>query len=89
MNSSTTARFRKAFRRLPPAIRQKAREAFRLWQADPWNPSLRFKKVHPTRPIYAVRVGLGWRALAVMGDDEVIWFWIGSHADYDHLVSSM
>ena len=26
------------------------------------------------------------RALAIDGDDGAIWFWIGTHADYDRIV---
>jgi hypothetical protein len=33
-----------------------------------------------------VRVGLRYRALAVETDDAYLWFWIGSHADYDRQV---
>jgi hypothetical protein len=32
-----------------------------------------------------VRIGLGYRALGIRTGDEVVWFWIGSHADYDQL----
>jgi len=35
---------------------------------------------------WSVRVGLRYRALAVEADDDLVWFWIGSHADYDDLV---
>jgi hypothetical protein len=28
-----------------------------------------------------------YRALAVGVDDGLLWFWIGSHADYDRLIS--
>jgi len=34
-----------------------------------------------------VRVGLRHRALAVEGDGDLVWFWIGSHAGYDALIS--
>ncbi len=37
-------------------------------------------------PVYAVRVTLGYRALALVEHEEVTWFWIGSHADYDQLL---
>lgn len=40
-----------------------------------------------TEPIYSVRIGLGWRAVGVRSGDEMVRFWIGSHADYDSLVS--
>jgi hypothetical protein len=33
-----------------------------------------------------VRVGLRYRALAVEVDEGALWFWIGSHADYDALI---
>jgi hypothetical protein len=54
--------------------------------SDPAHPSLRFKLVHPTRPIYSVRIGLDYRALGLREGDTMVWFWIGSHAEYDRLV---
>jgi hypothetical protein len=33
-----------------------------------------------------VRVGLGNRAVGILSDDTVVWFWIGSHAEYDRLI---
>nr|WP_196799441.1 hypothetical protein [Verrucomicrobium sp. 3C] len=44
---------------------------------------LHFKQVGRFR---SVRVGLHYRALGVQAPDEVVWFWIGSHAEYDKLV---
>jgi hypothetical protein len=34
-----------------------------------------------------VRVGRNYRALAIGIDEGLLWFWIGSHADYDKLIS--
>jgi hypothetical protein len=39
--------------------------------------------------VYSVRVGLGWRALGVREGDVMVWFWIGSHADYDRLLETL
>ena len=86
MNSRTSERFRLAFGRLPARVQTRARGAYRLFRLDPSHPSLRFKQVHPSRPIYSVRIGLAYRALGVRDGDEIIWFWIGSHADYDRLI---
>ncbi len=36
--------------------------------------------------IYSVRIGLAYRAPAVMNKDRVVWYWIGSHHEYDRLV---
>ena len=89
MNSRTSKRFRSSFERLPVEVQARARSAYRLFRRDPSHPSLRFKPVHPTRPIYSVRIGLGYRALGVRDGDDVIWFWIGSHAAYDQLLGDL
>ena len=52
----------------------------------PNHPSLRFKSIHPTRPIYSARVGLDYRAVGVRDGNDIIWYWIGSHAEYDRLI---
>jgi hypothetical protein len=33
-----------------------------------------------------VGVGLHYRALATEVEDALVWFWIGTHAEYDKLV---
>lgn len=89
MNSRTSERFRLAFGRLPARVQRRARAAYRLFLRDASHPSLRFKLVHASRPIYSVRIGLAYRALGVREGDEIIWFWIGSHADYDQLLRDL
>lgn len=56
---------------------------FELLRNDPQHPSLRFKRVGR---FFSARVGLSYRALGVEVEDGVLWFWIGSHADYDKIV---
>jgi hypothetical protein len=85
--SHVTARFRNAFDRLPGHVQEQAREAYRIFQNNPAHPGLRFKQVHPTKPICSVRIGIDYRALGVRESDSIVWFWIGSHADYDKLLS--
>ncbi len=29
------------------------------------------------------------KALGAIQDGEIVWFWIGSHSDYDHLISRL
>lgn len=87
MISHTTKRFREALADLPPPIRAQARNAFRLFLRNPDHPSLRFKRVHPVKPIYSVRINRDYRALGVREGDEMVWFWIGSHGDYDKLIT--
>jgi len=73
----------------PNRPRAKARAAYELWAANPSHPSLRFKRVHDTRPIYSVRIDLDWRAVGVLKDDVVVWFWVGAHAEYERLLSRL
>ncbi|NOK63735.1 MAG: hypothetical protein GFH27_549285n342 [Chloroflexi bacterium AL-W] len=86
MKSVLTEDFLVHFRNLPDAVKEVARKNYRLWRENPRHPSLQFKRVHQTELIYSVRVGLGWRALGLLEDDTIAWFWIGSHADYNHLI---
>ena len=89
MRSRTTRRFRRAFARLPESIKERAREAYRRFVENPNHPGLRFKRIHSTEPVYSVRVTKDYRALGLLEDDTIIWFWIGSHADYDELISRL
>jgi len=89
MNSRTTRRFRELFAALPSQVQQQARDAYRLFRQNPAHPGLRFKKVHDDPSIYSARVGIGYRAVGAMADDTVVWFWIGSHADYDKLLKAL
>jgi hypothetical protein len=89
VRSRTTAKFRKAFAELPPAIQEQARTAYRQFKQNPWHPSLRFKPIHTSLPIYSARVSKGYRAVGQRDEQGIVWFWIGSHADYDHLLSQL
>jgi len=69
---------------LPKSVQQLADKNFALLKRDTQHPSLHFKKIDRFR---SVRVGLAYRALVLEVPDGILWFWIGSHADYDRLVS--
>jgi hypothetical protein len=71
------------YRKLPPAIRDLADKNFSLLKIDAQHPSLHFKKVGR---YWSARVGLRYRALATEVDGDMLWFWIGSHADYDEMI---
>ncbi|MBI4670949.1 MAG: hypothetical protein HY741_04670 [Chloroflexi bacterium] len=89
MNSHTTERFRRARDKLPAHVRQQARGAYKQFLRDPWHPSLQFKKVHSTLPIYSARISRDYRAVCTWVEDEVTWFWIGPHAEYDKLLAQL
>lgn len=59
---------------LPSNIRQNAREAYRQFNQN------------PTRPIYSVRISIDYRAVGELDGDDMLWFWIGPHGEYDKLL---
>ncbi|MEW6113499.1 MAG: hypothetical protein AB1664_15310 [Thermodesulfobacteriota bacterium] len=82
MKSHLSADFISCFRELPARIQRLARKNYKLWKENPRHPSVQFKLVGKRMPVYSVRVGIGWRALGLKVDDAMVWFWIGSHAEY-------
>ena len=89
MTSSIARTFRRRLNRLSPQTQRQAAQAYRLWCSDPYHTSLQFKRVSPRQPIYAVRIGIGHRALGLREGDHIVWFWIGSHGDYDQLLKRL
>lgn len=89
MKSRATPRFWAAYRALPADIQALAQKAYRLFRENPGHPSLHFKKVHDRDPIYSARVTLGHRAVRLVEDEEITWFWIGTHAEYDRLLGQL
>ena len=87
MNSQTTEKFRKAFNKLPEKIQNEAREKFKEWKINPFQENLKFKKIHSAKEVYSVRIGTGWRSLGIKENNGIVWFWIGSHSEYDNLLS--
>jgi hypothetical protein len=89
LKSRTTAQFWKHFDALPAEIQRQARAAYARFEVDPRYPGLRFKRIHGSDRLVSARVSRSYRAVGVQkSPDEVVWFWIGSHADYDRLLSA-
>ncbi|MFN3656243.1 MAG: type II toxin-antitoxin system RelE family toxin [Pseudolabrys sp.] len=76
--------FWQAYAKLPENVRALADKNYALLKENPQHPSLKFKKVGR---YWSVRVGLHYRALAAENGGDLVWFWIGSHAQYDALIS--
>ncbi len=89
MKSVTTEKFRKAFLKLPKNIQERARQSYQLWKLNNNHPGLHFKQINNQQPIYSVRVSLSYRALGIIEEKTIIWFWIGSHEEYNHLIQQL
>ena len=83
MKHTATPRFWFYYRQLPEEVKRLADKCYVLLRQDSQHPSLHLKKVGR---FWSVRVGLHYRALAVEHESDLVWFWIGSHAEYDRLV---
>ena len=81
----TTRRFWDCYWSLPAQIRELADKSFALLREDQMHPSLHFKKVGQ---IWSARVGAGHRALAVPDGQDYIWVWIGTHDEYERLITN-
>jgi len=86
MQSRATRQFWRFFFDLPSDIQRDAKRAYRLFLNNPAYPGLQFKKLEGEDNIYSARIGLAYRALGVMNQDRIVWYWIGSHSEYDRLV---
>ena len=89
MISHTTQSFRKALSKLPDSIRSQARVAYRQFLEDPYYPSLQFKCIHATDPVYSARINIDYRAVGILNNSEIVWFWIGPHSEYDKLLKRL
>jgi hypothetical protein len=87
MKSRTTGKFWRLFDALSPPVQDHARRSFQQFCLNPAHPALNFKRVSRSEPIYSARIGLNHRALGLLEDDVVTWFWIGPHDEYERLLA--
>lgn len=89
MAHRATRGFWSAYRALPAEIREHATKQFALLKSNPQHPSVQLKKIgeRDGREIWSARVTLRYRCLAVKLNGDLVWFWIGSHSEYDSRVS--
>ena len=88
MISKATRKFWKLYKDLPTNLRVQAKATYKQFQKDPYYPSLHFKQVHSTKPIYSARISLDYRVIGVLQDNKVVWFWIGPHDEYEKLIKT-
>ena len=87
MISQTQPDFWACFNSPPAELQQLAREKYRLWQADAFNAALHFKPLF--KDVWSVRINQSYRALGRKRGNLIVWFWIGTHAEYDQLLQRL
>jgi hypothetical protein len=83
VTSRGTAQFWKLYSKLPPNAKAAARIAYQKFHQDPAHPSLHLERVEFEARAWSVRVTLNYRAVALRSGDSCVWFWIGTHRDFD------
>jgi hypothetical protein len=78
-----TPGFWKLYRRLPGQTREQARAAYRLFRSNPAHPGLSLERLRSDPDSWSVRISRDYRAVARKRDDTMIWFWIGTHTEFD------
>jgi hypothetical protein len=61
-------------------VQDLAVQKYELFMQDPFHPSLGFQE---KGKVWTVDIGRSHRAIAFRNGDQLTWFWIGSHEDYN------
>ena len=85
MISQVRPSFWRAYARLSPAAKERARMAYQIFAIHPEHPSLRFKKLQGGGEFWSVRINDQYRAVGVRSGDTIQWVWVGTHNEFDNL----
>jgi mRNA-degrading endonuclease RelE of RelBE toxin-antitoxin system len=91
--SFKTGQFNKLLEKLPQEIQKQASESFAKWKEDP--NSVGFKPLGiSNNEVWSAQVNTRYRALAKKQKDEngktsYVWFWVGSHEDYNNVIKKL
>jgi hypothetical protein len=89
-----TRSYKERLEALPESVQRLAQAAFRLFQQNPAHPSLRHHELKEStagrhrQGSRAVNVGYQYRAVYVPDGNDNVWYWIGTHQDYNTLIGS-
>ncbi len=83
MKHFTLPCFWRRYRELPEEMRKLADKNYKLLEADPQHASLDLIKVGTTKQLWSVCAGIHYRALGLDKPEGIVWFWIGSHEEYE------
>jgi len=83
VNHFASSRYWTCYDALPEDVRQQADRQFALLKSNPSHPSLHFMKVGKFRSARVIPlVGTS----ATESGNDLIWFWVGTHTEYERLI---
>jgi hypothetical protein len=71
------------YRGLPPQIQLATRKAYQLFRDNPAHPGLRLERLKSDPRAWSVRITRDYRAVALRTGDDWVWFWIGTHHEFN------
>jgi hypothetical protein len=71
------------YKALSESARLQVNRSFDLLKSDPGHPLLHLKQVDRH---WTVRIDLHHRAVAVEAPEGLVWFWVGTHDEYERLI---
>jgi hypothetical protein len=83
MKSYRDSKFKKLYLQLPEKAKLLAISCYKLWRSNHLHPSLHYKKIGSE--FRSIRIGDHFRAMARIRNNCVVWFWIGTHEEYNNL----
>jgi hypothetical protein len=88
MKARRTLRFRRLYDALPEQVRRDADNVYKRFAADPTYSGLNFERIQGVNaPIFSARVSQQNHVLGRSdGSNTIVWFWIGTHQEYDKLL---
>jgi len=87
MDRQATEKFWRRYWNLPVEIQEAADKQYQLWEKDPTHPSLHFKKLSGS--LWSARITQDYRTVGVREGNTMVWFFIGTHAEYDQLLAAL
>lgn len=86
MNNRRRREWHTQLSKLPPHVAALADKAFALFVKNPGHPSLRFDTMGYRRradTCVEVTITMDYRTVAYVDGDTYVWFWIGTHNDFN------
>ncbi len=68
---------------LPKEVQKLADQKFNMLKANRHHPSIFLKRAGK---YWSARVSIRHRALAVEVEENLVWFWIGTHSEYEEIL---
>jgi hypothetical protein len=83
VRSRRTADFLSLYRDLPREVQAAARKAYQMFHENPAHPGLRLERLRSDPRAWSVRITRDYRAVALRIGEDWLWFWIGTHKEFD------